>query len=423
MNIKNLKTIFSIVLILGLFAFSGLVNAQQDYDVINLDASNYNYDPAPITPGDEFELWIQLTNNSNNAAENIDFLLELEYPFSLADYDELNGNISYIAPYQTKILKYNLKSDFLVNSDTYTIKFKYKRSGVDVYNVEEYNIDITSQNAIIDIISSDIEKVDIGKSSNINLNLKNLSLQNAKDVFVTLNNSSDDKIKVLNLTTKYIAKLNAGQEINLQYSVLADRTIENKSYSLPITISYSDSQGDYNISRTVGLEIIGNPEVLLNIISIGENYKLYTNDVQEIEFEIYNVGNIDAESVYVEANGDFLVASSKYFVGSIEKDNYDSVDLELNIKDMPSGTYNLEVIINYKDGDLIEQKITQNIPVEVVNKSKGGNTLVSVVSTIGYIIAVIFGLSLIIIIIRWLLKILVFPAFGISSISKNKKKK
>jgi hypothetical protein len=424
-NKKNykIKLILSVLLLFGLLIFSNFINAQQNYDVVDIDVSNYNYEPAPIIPGDDFTLWIQLTNNSNVIAENIDYLLELDYPFSLADYGKLDGTISSIAPYQTKILKYNLKSDFLANLDSYTIKFKYKRSGINVYNIKEYVIDSTSQNVILDVVSSNTDKINIGKSSKIIFNLKNLSLQNAKDIFVTLDNSSDSKINVLNLSTIYIDKLNALEEVSIEYNVLADKTLESKSYSLPITIVYSDSIGNHTISRTIGLEIVDNPNMSINVVNLGNNYKLITNTIQNIELEIYNTGNIDAESVYIEANGKFLKNSIRYFIGSIEKDNYDSVDLKLNVKDIDSGFYNLELVVNYKDGDLVSQNIIKNVQVEIINDSNKSNSFVTFLLIVGYIILIIFSLSFLIIIIRWLVKVLVIPALKVLNISKNKKNK
>jgi hypothetical protein len=61
--------------------------------------------------------------------------------------------------------------------------------------------------------------------------------------------------------------------------------------------------------------------MIFNLVSIGQNKnnKIYSNNTEKIELEIYNVGNIDAEGVYIEMTSTITDNSPKYFIGSIEK--------------------------------------------------------------------------------------------------------
>jgi hypothetical protein len=423
LNIKNKIKISLISLIFVICFFSNFFYAQTNYDIINLEANNYNYEPAPVQAGDTFELWIQLTNNSNETAEDIEYNLDLEYPFSFAEFENDNKIISKLAPYQTKIIKYNLKTETETNPGTYTIDFKYKRKGVEVYNIKKYNIDIVSQETIVDIVDSNIEDAYIGKDTKVELEIKNLGNKTAKNIFVTLDDSEDNNIKVLKLKTKFINKLEKEDSTKIEYYILANKDVDTKSYTLPITIEYSDNNKSYQINRKIGIQIMDNPKILINLLNLSENKILKTNTKQKLDIEIFNIGNVDAESVYVQIDSKITDNKTKYFIGNIEKDNYDNVDIEYEIGDIESGDYNLNIILNYKDSDLKENKIVKTYKVTVLENKASGLSFLGIINSLFSVVGLIIGLALLILILKWLYKILIKPAFkDVLGIFKKKKK-
>ena len=408
-NIKKISFIFLFTIAL-MFLINTVSATTQNYDVVNLDATTYNYSPTPINPGENFDIWIQLTNNSNVEAKNIEYILETEYPFSVLEPSTTVGTITSIAPFQTKIIKYTLKTEYNVPSGTYEIELKYKRQGLEIYTIQKYNIDIASQKAIVDLIDTTIEPVKIGSSSTIDLTIKNLSGRDAKDIFVTLGDSVDEQIKVLDIKTKYIESLNANQTNEVSFSIIVDKYADKKTYSLPINISYKDSDGEYAIQRHIGFEVIDNPELLLTIQKVGTNYNLKPNSKESISLEIYNVGNVDAEAVYIELTSDAIERETRYFIGTIEKDNYDNIELKFDTKNV-TGKQTLYINVVYKNSNLNEKIITEVIEVNFEKTSNGASGIMIVISTIISIIGIIIGLSLLFIILKWLFRILVRPAY------------
>ncbi len=401
---RILIAFFALILILN------PINAQTtDYDIINLNADTYNYTPTPVISGEEFEIWIQLTNKSNLPAENIEYFLEVDYPFILVSENE--EKINKIEPYQSKIIKYKLKTYGDTLTGTYDLDFRYTREGIFVYNVKKYTIDVKGKNAIIEVISSNIKNTNIGSSSEIILNLKNLGQKDSKDIFITLGDSLDETIKVIGLKTQYLEKINVNEQKEVTFKLDISKNIINSSYTLPITINYSDVDREYTIERNIGFRIEDEPKMILNIVNIGKDFKIKPNSLEKISLEIYNIGNVDTEVSYIIVEGEGINQTQE-FIGSIEKDNYDRLEIDLKTKDIKEKETNITVNLFYKDSYLQEQKITKTITVETdftTNGQKANSLIMSLFGIIGFIV----GLALFILIARWLIKILIKPAYKV----------
>ena len=422
-----MKTKNIIILLFTVILLNGVCAANTDYDTINLVADTYNYSPVPVMPGQEFELWIQLTNNSNSIAENITYLLDLEYPFEISDFNNTTQTISRLSPYQSTIIKYKLKTDLKTQDGTYELNFKYRVKNSEIYNLKKYKIDVASKTSVLEVTKTALSDLSIGADGILKITISNLSARAVRDVFVTLEDSIGDYISVLDLKTQYIDHINANSEIIATYKINVAKTVTQTSYSLPLTVKYTSASGIDTITRDIGIKINDNPKMVLNIINVGanNNNKIYIGNKEKIELEIYNVGNIDAEAVYAEMTSTISFEQPKYFVGAIEKDNYDSVILEFNTKrDIKPGSYPIQITIKYKDASLKEQEITKGITVDVVKNPQNKSFFSGVFSFLIGVIVFVIILALIILFLRWANKAILKPAYGglIEKIFKRKKK-
>ncbi|NCP71972.1 hypothetical protein GW835_01085 [archaeon] len=405
MNLKKIMLILVAIMLLAIPITANEVN----YDIINLNADTYNYNPTPVISGEDFEIWIQLTNKSNVAAENVEYFLETEYPFILISENE--GLINKLEPFQSKIIKYKLKTNTDVLTGTYDLEFRYKREGSNIYNVKKYIIDVKGKSAIIELIDSSFNNAKIGADGTVTLNLKNLGQKNAKDIFLTLNDSEDESIKVIDLKTQYIEKINTEEETEVSFKINISKNAENISYSLPLTISYSDVDREYTITRNIGLKLEDQPKMILNVLDIGTNFKIKENSEEKISVEIYNIGNVDTEVSYITVNGEGIRPTQE-FIGSIEKNNYDTIELTINTTDIKEKETKLIINLFYKDSNLKEEKITQEITVEVMPQANGQGAN-KVIMSIFSILLFIVGLAILILLIKWLIRILIKPALNV----------
>jgi len=405
MNLKKIMLILVAIMLLAIPITANEVN----YDIINLNADTYNYNPTPVISGEDFEIWIQLTNKSNVAAENVEYFLETEYPFILISENE--GIVNKLEPFQSKIIKYKLKTNTDVLTGTYDLEFRYKREGTNIYNVKKYIIDVKGKSAIIELINSSFNNAKIGADGTVTLNLKNLGQKNAKDVFLTLNDSEDNSIKVIDLKTQYIEKINTEEETEVSFKINISKNAENISYSLPLTISYSDVDREYTITRNIGLKLEDQPKMILNVLDIGTNFKIKENSEEKISVEIYNIGNVDTEVSYITVNGEGIRPTQE-FIGSIEKNNYDTIELTINTTDIKEKDTKLIIDLFYKDSNLKEEKITQEITIEVMPQANGQGAN-KVIMSIFSILLFIVGLAILILLIKWLIRILIKPALNV----------
>jgi len=422
-NTANILTIFLFMLLLTTTIYSA------GNDTSSLVADTYNYNPNPVVSGETFELWIQLNNNSNSIASNVVYELTSKYPFTVVDQNS-KGTIPILAPHATTIVKYKIRTDLQTVNGTYNLEFKASKDEQNVSTIFNYPIDVTGSSAIIDIVSSKIEDATVGGTSNIDLIIKNLGQKNAKDIFVTLGDSSDEFVKILNLKTIYIPLLNGSEEHTFSFQAGVSKDSINKSYTLPITITFKDSDGDHNISRSIGLAIKDNPNMVINVLSVGTagNNTLKVNADETISLEIYNIGNVDSESVYVEVESTIIENMKSNFIGLIEKNNYDSVDLKFKTKAYEFGSLTsvslpVKITVHYKDSDLKEQALIKTINVTLNDVNNGAAGVSKIIKTILSILGVVVGLAILILILKWLNKIVLRPAIDvIKGIFKKGKK-
>ncbi|MEI8364706.1 MAG: hypothetical protein WCF78_04615 [archaeon] len=420
----NKKIVIGIMLLAFVLLLAPQYFAAGINDTSNLDADTYNYNPNPVISGEEFELWIQLTNNSNSAANNVSYELKSKYPFTVIDFNT-TGIIPVLAPHATTIIKYKLRTDLQTTTGTYALEFRAKRGDNDITTVFTYDIDVSGSSAIVDIVSSNIEKATVGGTSNIDLTIKNIGKKDATDIFVTLGDSSDDFVKILNLKTQYLDKLSLDATNTFYFQATVSKDAIKKNYTLPITITFKDSDGDHNLVRSIGLEIKDEPKMVINILTVGSlaNNTLNANSDETISLEIYNTGNIDSESVFVEVQTPISNNIRNYFIGSIEKNNYDSVELKFKTLALDKGEYPLTIIVHYKDSSLIEQTMSKTINVNIVESSTGKNSISSIITLILTILGIIIGIAILILIIKWLIRVVFKPAFGglFGMVKKGKK--
>ena len=165
--------------------------------------------------------------------------------------------------------------------------------------------------------------------------------------------------------------------------------------------------------------------MVINILTVGSlaNNTLNANSDETISLEIYNTGNIDSESVFVEVQTPISNNIRNYFIGSIEKNNYDSVELKFKTLALDKGEYPLTIIVHYKDSSLIEQTMSKTINVNIVESSTGKNSISSIITLILTILGIIIGIAILILIIKWLIRVVFKPAFGglFGMVKKGKK--
>src|SRR3989344_2063265 len=145
-----------LVALISLMILPGIV-----FSSPTLDVTSFSYDPAPASPSATMNVWIQIKNNSNEAANNAFIRLDLadpetgrpNYPFSAPDQN-LEKKFS-LAPYQNTIIRYSISVDAQALNGDYQISISTgdSTSGI-VSRKSPQTITIIGRNPKIEIIDA-----------------------------------------------------------------------------------------------------------------------------------------------------------------------------------------------------------------------------------------------------------------------------
>jgi len=343
-----------IVLLLSTFSYAA-----------DLGVASVNYDLAPAIPGQYFDIWIHLKNNSNTEAENVIFTLDLKrtigegtYPFSLDPGEQATKNLETIRPYQTVLVKYRIKVDSEALNGNYPIKLKYGDEGR-IGSSEEYIIAVLSRRPEVEIIESTPTEAMAGQSIELELTVRNIGNGSAIDLLVGLEEDRtvtstgvvvEREISSLGASFDYLKRLNSSEEKKIQITLGINPEAELKTYMVPIQLKYEDANANkYSVTRYIGLMVYQDAEldsVISDVLPLA-----YPDSTTEITFDLFNTGIGDAKYVVAELSsgiGEFDV--KKTFIGTLEADDFDSFKSKLKLnKDVKEGEHPITLTLNYKD--------------------------------------------------------------------------
>lgn len=180
--------------------------------------------------------------------------------------------------------------------------------------------------------------------------------------------SSNDYILPLGTGNRItISSIGKNEEKKVSIPVLVSESAKPGISSISVDISYDDSAGiKQTVSSTVGMAITGDIDLITNI----EENKLYYGDEGTLTISIVNRGTISAAFMTVKAESDY--GDQEFYIGEIEPDDYESVEIKQNLEDLRKGSYPLKLSLKYKDTfnneHIVEKEfelIPHTMPIEI----------------------------------------------------------
>lgn len=363
-----------------------------------LEVASFSYDPAPASPSTTMNVWIQVRNSSNEAANNAFIRLALDdpstgrpnYPFSAPDQN-LEQRFS-LAPYQSSLIRYSISVDAQALNGDYEISISLGDGTTGtILRKTPQTITILARNPKIEIIEAPKVEKRPGSQFDLPITIKNLGNATAYNVLIGVEEDRtvtstgtvvERPINSVGNSLQYIEKLAPNETALVQLHLSVDNTAEVKTYSVPITIKWQDSnKNDSTTSRTVGIRVIKEPSI---DVSLGDIKASVTNKgAQEINIDIFNKGAGIAKNVTVEVKGDnvTMLSASKVFIGTLESDDFDTFK---SLMKVPAGQdVDLDLVVTYtnaNDDELsIEKKITIGSSLIQADETNGGPDLVTIV--------------------------------------------
>lgn len=373
--------------LLATLLFSGLASAG------SLEAASVSYDPAPVAPGSQMTVWVQIKNDSFYEAKDSIVKIEADFPFSLQPGEKAEKELGTIKAYDIITTEYKLLVDAKAVDGAHSIKvivgeeFPMKES--------DFTINVLSRTPKLEIVETNIDQLTPGAVETISLSIKNIGGSIAKDIVLKVNPDRtvtstgvvvEREIVSLGASANYINSLEKDETANVQLKLAVNQDAALKNYSVPVTLEYYDQNGTAKTETGyLGIKVTADAEVDAVINSVSP--QAYPGGTSEVVVDMFNIGLADAKYVVVELGGEHLtVEEPRQFIGTLEADDFDSFKTNITISPTaPAGPIRATLRIIYKDDQLQERVETEDLYIETgaAGQASGFDPIGAILGLIG----------------------------------------
>ncbi|MBP2029085.1 hypothetical protein J2755_000005 [Methanohalophilus levihalophilus] len=417
--------------LLAAFLMLALVcNASAYINTPSLEVDLTSQNPDTARPGEPVEIVLSVQNNGNSDLEDITIEIEPEYPFSEITGESLSKEIAYLDARQDEddavTLKFRLMTDSSAAAGTYEIDI---RATVTNEDGDSYTTTRTVELEVhgkeyAQIVTINKASINPGSEEPLEFIVTNTGNSALKNMVISWEDPEGVILPVYSDNTKYINYLDAGESIDVSYTIMADVNADPALYTLNINLEFEDydTSSVSTIQTTAGLFVGGETDF---DVSFSES------DSGTVSLSLANVGNNQAYSIKVsipEQDNFAVSGSSSTIVGNLEKGDYTiaSFDLmssasgpssmsgeeegvawaaeEIGMQDMNSQNNILQVVIEYTDSIGTRHSVTKEVEIDLMSSSgtmgdmptggPGGNSDSSLLSNrylIGAVVLLLIG--------------------------------
>jgi hypothetical protein len=224
------------------------------------------YEQYPVNAGDWFDIWVKVENIGQASAQDVQFTLAPEYPFSMSDngtqyYGTLSGTAQAYKerlPAEADIesnqviLKYRVKVAESASEGTHLLKLRVesRQSASGSLNEQTYELPITVEKTKTDLAIT-MQESNVLRTS---FALVNTGDKPASAVTVSL--AGDNPPAVRGPATVVVGTLGPGDFINVPFQLVPNSSV----HAMTLQIDYTDIAGNRNtLLRTVPVALAAEP--------------------------------------------------------------------------------------------------------------------------------------------------------------------
>ncbi len=380
------KRILAVLLLLMFFAGPAFAG--------DIKANSLSYEPAPVSPGSAFTVWVQVKNDSVHGAENCLVEIKPEFPFSLQAGEEARVDLGSMEPFETRVVEYRMLVDPKAVDGQQSLKVLVGEGFL--AREDSFTISVLSRTPKLEIVESSVNQLSPGTVQPVTLSIKNIGGSIARDIVLKVNPERtvtstgvvvEREIVSLGAASNYIDHLDQDEQANMQLLLAVNQDAELKNYSVPITLEYFDVNGTPKTdTEYLGIRVSAEAEVDAVVNSVEP--LAFPGGTSEIVVDMFNIGLADAKYVVVGLSGAYAsVEEPRQFIGTLEADDFDSFKTKVSFDPTtPLGDLPITLKIFYKDEELEERVTTKNLVVKVASPGEaagGVNPLLGLVGLIG----------------------------------------
>ncbi len=346
----------------------------QVYGDVNFAVLNMSSD---IVAGRTQEYAMTLKNSGESSVDDVSATLISQNENVIVI--ENNFDVGSVKAGEAKTLKFKVYVDDKLPGGTYPAVVKLSFDDGTGTQYEEINTGIVvasgsrkPQIAIRDM-SITPEKIEPGDDVKVKITIENVGDSNAQRINLKLDPSQLPFTSSGSGTSTYVYELKVGESHTHEFTLISDKTAEVKSYSVPLTITYSNDKGieQTPLKDVVGVTLKGKAQLTIANIKV-EQLSSKSENSKRLQIRVENTGTGDAKAVRV------LIESSAFDkkeapLGKICVDEDTTAIFEVNFKkvnDSGDGKGSGFITIKYED-DFGKSNITDNFEFEVSSSGDG----------------------------------------------------
>lgn len=357
----------------------------------NILIDSTNYSPVPVSPGESFQLWVHVKNDSSVEAKNIVASLSLndvkkarpDFPFSFPENEQAIKNFGNLKPYASALASFTV----LVSKDAldgdYDVFIEAGEQGFPSKSAA-IRITVKARKPQIELINSSALEARPGQKLDVVLSLKNTGNSRAinilagiiEDRTVTSTGTIVSRsINPVGVSLKYVPELSPGESADVLLQLAVDSDVSIKTYVVPITLKWLDeNRNEFSVTRYLGLRVNEEPEIDVALNSAEP--RPFPGSESILTVDLFNKGASTAKNVVVELSSPegLELDSSKFFIGTLESDDFDSFKVSVKIPSNASlGRHSLTVKILFKNSNLEDNVVEKTVDFTVVSKAESLN--------------------------------------------------
>ncbi len=372
---RKISLIMSLMLSLSLIlSLVQVVQATMPTEGQNIQVSLVNQNPDPVQPGSYADVKFGITNYGMSSVDALYVRADSNYPFTVVGED--SKQISGLASVQTDSNMQIIHFLVQVNKDAYpgkvplTVEYSTDKKSW-VKKTFYISIGSSGDKVLIESTKTTPEVVQPGKEVKVSINLENYGNSLVKDVHLSMDLSSLQGIfaPVNTPTNKDLPFISPKQSVESNFTLILSPNAKSGVYSLPISITYDDSEGKlHEIHDLVGIVVGGKPSITIQLVN---NPEFIVGRKGELTFKVVNSGILDSKFVKVtlpQTKAFDVESPESQYVGDIDSDDYETVTY--NIKPNEQGNINIPVKITAYDALGNEYNYTENINIRVYSEEE-----------------------------------------------------
>lgn len=305
--------------------------------------------PSAIEPGESGSVLLTITNGGTSYARRVKLTVKSH---SYISFGQRIYELQTIAPSSSKQVSVPITISSSIPEYTTTIFFDIEYAEGDTTGTNKFetstSISISKRSLVqIEGVEWSDELIEPGDVVTADVFLKNVGQSSMRDVTVTFGNSTLPFVPSAGDMEIYLGTLGVGETKEANFSIILNNDARTIAYRVPVTITYYDDSGALHTdAKYIGMRVSGEPEF---VVTLEEDSKAFSGGKGEITISLANRGTATAGYLTLSFDSDLDITPSEYYVGNLDPDDYETVTLEIDLSEIPSGRRPLDIEMSYKD--------------------------------------------------------------------------